>query len=80
MTREEWLSSISSREYGRLIAWNKVEPIGTDALLIQMARVSQSMSGGRLEDILVLNTNFQQTPEEMFEMFQRLTSGDSSKS
>lgn len=80
MTREQWLASIPAKEYVRLLAHNKVEPVGSDAVILQLARVAQSFAGGRIEDVLVLSTNFQQSVREMYEIFRQMTNGNSSES
>ena len=41
------------------------EPVGSDALIIQMAIVAKSMSGGSFKDTLVLSTSSQQDEDKM---------------
>lgn len=41
------------------------EPIGSDALIIQMAIVAKSMSSSKFTDLLVLSMSHEQTAENM---------------
>ena len=77
-TREEWLAGMTAKDYTRLKALSRTEPIGTDAILIQLARVAQAFAGGRLEDHLVLNTNMEQTSQQIYATLRGMNSGNNS--
>lgn len=71
---EEWKSKISSRSYSELKALASIEPVGSDALVYQTARVAQAFGGGEFKKWLILSMNRQQTPEQikaLAEMFKR---------
>lgn len=65
MTREQWLEWIPATEYQELRELSAIEPVGSDALVVQMAIVSQSLSGGKLEDHLVLSSEYEETAEQI---------------
>lgn len=71
MTRQQWLESMTSKELGELRALADEEPIGTDAILIQLAIVASSMCGGKLKDLLVLSDSHKQTPDQMANLLKQ---------
>lgn len=68
LTREQWLESIPAKDYQELLELSEIEPVGSDALVQQMAVVAQAMAGGKLTDYLVLSTYYDKSPEELARM------------
>lgn len=68
MTRKEWLERMPADEYQELMELSRVEPVGSDALIQQMAVVAQAMAGGKLSDLLVLSTEYEMTAEDVARM------------
>ena len=56
---------MEAKELQELRALAKEEPVGSDAVLIQLAIVAKAMAGGKLEDLLVLSQSQTQTAEQM---------------
>lgn len=68
-TVNEWLASMTVPEYQELIELSRIEPVGVDALIHQMAVVAQAIGGGKLDDCLVLSTLREMSPEEIARKF-----------
>lgn len=62
---------MTSKEYTELKALSRIEPVGSDALVIQTAIVAQSMSGGKLDKVLVYSQDQKQSPEIIYELFKQ---------
>ena len=65
MTRQQWKDTISAEEYYELLELSHIEPVGSDAILQQMAIAGQQFSGAKLEDLIVLSMKREQSAEEM---------------
>jgi hypothetical protein len=72
-TRRKWLESLTSKELQELRILANEEPIGSDAILIQLAIVAKAMAGGKLEDLLVLSSKHRQSAEQMADILKPFT-------
>ena len=70
-------------EYEELKALSRIEPVGSDALIYQMAMVVSSLANVSIDKAVVLSTFTVMTPEQikaMFDTLPKIDNGNSSGS
>lgn len=64
---DQWLNSIAAGDYQELLELAEIEPIGSDAIVLQIAQLCAIMGGEgtKLSDVYVLSTEHEQTAEDL---------------
>tara|TARA_R100001594_G_scaffold132022_1_gene172026 strand:+ start:1094 stop:1300 length:207 start_codon:yes stop_codon:yes gene_type:complete len=62
-----------------LRALAREEPVGSDAIVVQLAVAASAFCGGKISDLLVLSSKHEQTPDQMFELLKNFVNEEPEK-